>query len=535
MGEGGPVAWHISDARGGSVGRRGDDGEAVRSGFSGPARACWGSWWREIAWDGLPAGEYRLHVEGEAEPAPFTVASDLLWETSWRVVALDQLTRRAMMAGNTWGWQDCGFPLREANSHAACVIGLTDVLEFRRAGLSPDEIAQLEAHIETGCLYLAKIQDVARARHGEAAAGALVHGLETHEEHLLADDAAKAIVAWARAARLATGLDAARREDWARRAAEAWRWMERAGPPEPESFDPAPHGAAADFRPAPDWATYQLVLQAWAALELVELGREELADRVADLLARVAERQIIEPTEAGVHGHFRLFSCGGLTNKAWSHHLPKHRLGYDLGATFPDYLLPFLRALRRWPTHAQAPIWEGVLRRFAYGYFLPASRANPFGILPLGDFGAEGLLWFAGSWHGANSLYALSAALALEFARHFDDAAFVAVAEGNLQWIAGLNCGLTRRSLEFSLVFSTDVPPGRAVPVSMIFGVGRRWAGSYLNLRGSICNGFGAGQPFLFDVPPRREFDGPTAFTDEDWITHAGAWLSGVARLAKKP
>jgi len=29
-----------------------------------------------------------------------------------------------------------------------------------------------------------------------------------------------------------------------------------------------------------------------------------------------------------------------------------------------------------------------------------------------------------------------------------------------------------------------------------------------------------------------RANDGPCTFTDEDWITHAGAWLSAVARLS---
>jgi hypothetical protein len=265
----------------------------------------------------------------------------------------------------------------------------------------------------------------------------------------------------------------------------------------------------------------------------VAAGHDDLMADFEELLRTLMERQITRPTAAGVHGHFRLFSTGDLTNKAWTHHLPKQALGYDLGATFPDYVLPFIRAVQRWPDHADASRWLETVRRHAYGYYLPAARANVFGLLPLGDFGAEGLLWFAGSWHGANALYGFGAALGCEFAALFDDPEFERVAYDNLQWIAGRNCGLTAESLKTSVIYSCDVPPGLALPVSMIHGVGRRWAGGFAAFRGGICNGFSAGDAFIFDVPATRQNDAPSGFTDEDWITHAGAWLSGLARLGR--
>jgi hypothetical protein len=67
----------------------------------------------------------------------------------------------------------------------------------------------------------------------------------------------------------------------------------------------------------------------------------------------------------------------------------------------------------------------------------------------------------------------------------------------------------------------------------MIHGVGRRWAGGFAAFRGAICNGFSAGEAFIFDVAATRENDAPSAFTDEDWITHSGAWLSALARAAR--
>ena len=67
----------------------------------------------------------------------------------------------------------------------------------------------------------------------------------------------------------------------------------------------------------------------------------------------------------------------------------------------------------------------------------------------------------------------------------------------------------------------------------MINGIGARCAGSWFNLRGAIGNGFSVGEQFRFDVRPSAETDGPHSFTDEDWIAHAGAWLSAMAYLQK--
>jgi hypothetical protein len=129
-----------------------------------------------------------------------------------------------------------------------------------------------------------------------------------------------------------------------------------------------------------------------------------------------------------------------------------------------------------------------------------------------------------------NGAYALAAALAQEFETLFGDPEFRSITTGNLQWIAGLNAGITAEGIRASHMYSADLPEGIALPVSMIHGIGHRTAGSYLNVRGSICNGFSTGEQFIYDVEPSLESDGPHTFTDEDWITHAGAWLGTLAR-----
>jgi hypothetical protein len=78
-----------------------------------------------------------------------------------------------------------------------------------------------------------------------------------------------------------------------------------------------------------------------------------------------------------------------------------------------------------------------------------------------------------------------------------------------------------------------DISEGVALPVSLMCGVGARWAGTWLNTRGVICNGFATGKQFKFDVPPRKSEDGPFSFTDEEWITHCAGWISGLSRLRR--
>ena len=274
------------------------------------------------------------------------------------------------------------------------------------------------------------------------------------------------------------------------------------------------------------------------AVELGRSGAEGYAADAVSLAEEVGARQIPESApECGLHGHFRTYGDCSFSEKAWVHHLDGGVLGCDAGGHFSPDLTPFLRMLEVWPKQPCASQWQRVLRNFGYGYLLPACRANPFGIAPLGCFGDEGLIHFAGLWHGMNAVYALTAALALDLERHFGDPAFGELATGNLQWIAGLNAGVTRASLRGAHMFSMDVPEELALPASMICGIGRRWAGTWLNVRGAICNGFSTGDQFKFDVPPRREYDGPHSFTDEDWVTHAGGWLSALARVnaSRKP
>jgi len=188
-------------------------------------------------------------------------------------------------------------------------------------------------------------------------------------------------------------------------------------------------------------------------------------------------------------------------------------------------VLPLLELADRRPDHPDAPRWEEAVRRFAYGYFLPACKRNPFGILPAGYWTGEGLLCFSGWYHAHNNLYGFAASLALEFERRFDEPRFREIATANLQWVAGLNAGLLEEAEEGERCFR---------PVSMIAGIGARSSGSWTGIPGTICNGFSASPQFQMRTP-QLETDRPAFFDDEGYVAHSLPYLAALARLASYP
>jgi hypothetical protein len=496
----------------------------------------WGALWRSHWWVADFSGvdregiyEALLTSEGRVvlRDGPVRIAPDLLYARTWRPVALEQLQRRVIFATDRKGWADCGATLREANSHAVMVIGLCDLLERAPDTLPAADCDELVAQVRRGGDYLAECQDLAQAEHlGD---GAVAHEY-THQHRVIPGDVAKCAVAWARAAQVLKEGHARAAEQYAQRAQRALHWLGTCPLPVPDNFHPWAHGAPENTTPPAEFMTRDLVTTAWAHWELHKTGRGGSLERAAALTDRIIGRQRTEEhAEDGLYGQFRSFDSLPFTEKAWEH----HGVGHDCGATFPHYLIYLIEMYRAMPDHPRAQAWRECLERFAFGYFIPACSRNPFLLLPQGVFGEQGLLQFGGLWHGSHGAYAHAAALAVELGALFGGSEFAAIATGNVQWIAGLNAGVTRESLAASHVWSDDIPEGVAEARSMILGIGNRWAGSWRTIRGSICNGFDPDQQFRFDVPPTRDNDGPFMFTDEDWIVHAGAWLSAISRLSR--
>ena len=144
---------------------------------------------------------------------------------------------------------------------------------------------------------------------------------------------------------------------------------------------------------------------------------------------------------------------------------------------------------------------------------------------------------FCGPWHGINTTFGFGAQLAAALEGYASDEnreTMRQIVVGNLQWLCGLNAGITRKSFEGCLVWKEEVPEGEAVPYSQIHGVGRRWVGNWTGIVGTIPNGFNVNPQFRFEVPASREADEPLLYTDEDWIPHAAGFIAGLVALRGK-
>ncbi len=505
--------------------------------LSGPVTKwgqMWGSHWWLVDFSELSQeGRYQLTVHTSTvqplQSTVFEVAPNVLWNKTWWHTSIDQAERRQKLARNRVGWYDAGAEWQEADSHAAFLVGLMDILEFAPDTLSELDRERLESQIVNGCDYLALLQDLAaQLPQGQ---GAVVHQVWKFDQLILPGDVSKAAMSWARAAQVLSDQHLSKREDYVSRARAALAWLKTAQPLGDYGVSRSIHGIAPGTPIPNEWMTRDLMMELWAEVEMVRAGEDSRLEQCAELARQVLKRQISKSNPHGtLYGHFRTYESLDVAEKAWSHSACEGVLGADMGGHFPHYILPLLLLGDIAPDHPDAALWRKAAEEFAFGYLLPASEANPFNILPLGYFEGEGLLWFAGLWHGMNAAYALTSALAFEFYRRLQDDRFLAVATGNLQWIAGLNAGVTAESLFASHMFSRDISPGIALPCSMIQGFGTEQAGNWMQIRGSICNGFSVGDQFRFDVDPTQANDGPHAFTDEDWISHGGAWLSALSR-----
>lgn len=496
------------------------------------------SWWLIDFSELQNEGTYSCKVfDGSNEilkTGSFEVKNDLLWNKTWKTVSLDQLEGRIKLRNKNLnshgpeyakggGWQDCGSYLREVNSHATMIVGLLDLLENAGEKLTKKNIEDISNQIIIGTDYIAFCQDQGKALgKGE---GAIIHEQPKHST-VITGDVAKGALVFARTHHLLRNDYPAKSNEYGERAIRSFKWLDENGPVhypggwdfggivQPnDGFDPIPYGAPEGFVRPEEWKTRDLVMMMWTALELFKAGKEEYGEYAVKYARLVMARQVeIEKPEGRFYGHFRAFKSADITEKAWEH----HHMGFDAGATFPHYLIPMIQMTRLMSDHPDAKLWDKTIRRFAYGYFLPACRSNPFSLLPMGYFEGEGLLEFSGLWHGMNGAYGSAAALALELHQFTNDVHFLNIATANLQWIAGLNSGIEK---DFKYVSK-----------SMIYGIGDEYIGSWTKIPGTICNGFESYKQFEFKKATAED-DGPWVFTDEGWITHSGGWLSAISRL----
>lgn len=488
-------------------------GEEAFAGSVAPWGEKWGANWNVLDFSGLEQpGDYQLRVEsGETllagSASPVRVGRDQLWHQSWYAVSLEQLDVRAANAYRPeGGWRDCGSELQEVSSHAIMLEALCDLLESGR--LAEAERARVEAHLATGADYIALCQ---------RPEGGFVHEIR-HNPAISTGNCANAAAVLARVARLLAKSRPDKAAGYAARAERGYRWIAQHGPLRADFASECfaiTHGAPATMQTPPrEWMTRDLLAMLGAALALHRLGRPGYLEQAAAYADWVLTRQIAQSeAEYGLYGHFRTYDSFPFSEKANLHcgawDLPYKN--YNQGAHRPHWLLPLIELCECYPEKARCAAWLDGVRRFAYGYFLPACQSSPFGILPAGVYAGGGLLHFSGWYHGHAKIYGYAAALAEAFYRLWGDAAFRALSTANLQWIAGLN----------------------VAGQSLIVGVGNDAVRDWNALRGTIVNGFDASRQFSI-APVSRESDLPAFLDDEGGIHHCAGYLTGLCAAYKR-
>jgi len=516
--------------------------------------AYWGQLWGEHWWvlevDPLSVGRYRIETRDTRGMNWFQtieVRRRPYWKLSIQHVALGQFERRAMIPTVPGqGWLDCGAHLSEANSHAVALYGMCQLWQNRRADMEPTEQERLLQQIRYGSRYFLFLAEEAQ-KHGMPR-GTYVHE-PVHAHVWLLADSLEIGVALCQALTVLTESDPPPtdlisqlqtnlRENLcflAKNRVDVVEQMLAGLPPSPPDggvqlrvFSRHTHAWDEDTPPPNAWSTRELLL----LLQLLLSADSILGMDSTDEILRVADEIMERWVETDPHRapgtpscYFIPFPGIDQPEVAWCH----HSVGRDTGGVFPHFVMPLWELAERYPNHPQARRWRGRVEQFVDGYLQPAFSASPFGLLPNTWKREQGWLFFAGLWHGMNASYALLAMQAFILARKLDRPWLNEMGRAQLDWIAGLNVGLTQDSQMGCLMTNRDIPNGIAQPVSMIFGEGQDWAGSWRTIRGSICNGFSRGRQFFFDVEPTLAEDRPDGFTDEDWITHGGAWLAALA------
>ncbi len=498
----------------------------------------WRSHWWVAEFVGInKSGEWDVHlvVDGRTiiSDKGLKVSVNLLWDATVELAAADMLERRQHFTKVGAGWQDAGSLWVESPAQSAMIIALCELLERKSEKIELSLKERIEKQIMVGCDYLVMTQSKAKGLGFPD--GSFSHDLLGHEKDVLPNDAVKAVIALTKASRLLSEKNNDKAVVYKTAASKGYSWLISRAKPVGDlglsRFQRAiPEGTPI---PADEWQTRDLVSFCWASVEQWKTGNETAKEEAVTYASQIMSRQIQkEKAESGYYGHFVEYPSMSHSEKSWIHGIVNNTFGADIGGIYPNYLLPLLEMLQLWPDLQEVDRIKASLHSFTYNYLIPACEKNPFFLVPQGIFGSEGPIWFCGTFHGTNAIYGYTAALALELAKFFKDDKLNAIAYGNLQWLAGLNAGITRENLkEGCVIFSTDIPEGAALPASMMCGVGNRWVGTWFQTRGVICNGFTTGKQFVYDVEPKKENDGPFSFTDEDWIPHSAGWLTGLMRL----
>lgn len=498
----------------------------------------WGSHWWVAGFENImESGEWNIEVKNGSEvlisDSGLKVKKEILWNNTIEWSSVDMLERRKHFTKVGAGWQDAGSLWVESPAQSAMIIALTELLENSENRFDKLFIDRIYQQIIIGSDYLVMLQR--KAHELGFPEGSMSHDLHGHEKDILPNDAMKAVVALARASRFLDESFQEKKKLYNETAELTFNWLRKTAKPLGNlGLSRFQRGLAETvIIPNDEWQTRDLVTMCWASIELWKNKNESAKETAITLANEIVSRQIPkEKAESSFFGHFVEYPSLNHSEKSWIHGIVNNQFGADIGGIYPNYLMPLIEMLKLWPDHPDSPKWKDCLKSFTYNYLIPACEKNPFYLVPQGIFGEEGPIWFCGTFHGTNAIYGYTAALAIELNKIFNEPKLKDIAYGNLQWLVGLNAGITRENLtQGCVIFSADIPEGLALPASMMCGVGKRWAGTWFQTRGVICNGFSTGKQFVYDTEPKKVNDGANSLTDEDWIPHSAAWLTGLMRV----
>ena len=481
--------------------------------FSGEVR-YWGEKWNhkwavvDFPKFDIP-GDYLLRVmsnESEVKEAKnhIHIGNSLLWHETWYPVSVGQLDVRAAYSYKLeGGWKDCGSDLQELSSHIIMLTALCDLLETNM--LTNTDRKSIYKHIIRGAEYLLVCQ---------TDEGAFVHEIRQNMS-ISTGNCANASMCLARIGRLIKSYSPSKSIIYINKAILGYNWIRKNRPivvPFSDANYTITHGAPVEMQTPPnEYMTRDLLALLSAAIELYINGKREYENDLYLIARQICSRQISkEDAEYGFYGQFRTYQSFEFSEKADLHcgawNTPFKN--YNQGSHFPHRIIPILKLMRLKPSNQDYSLWFETVKNFAYGYFLPACESSPFGIIPAGIFQGQGLCFFSGWYHGHTKIYGYAAELAELFFSLFHDMRFRVIADGNIQWIAGLN----------------------SEGISLIAGIGDNHAVDWNELKGTIINGFDASKQFSIE-PVLYSTDLPTYLDDEGGIHHCAGYLSGLCAI----
>lgn len=452
---------------------------------------------------------------------PIDIGDNILWNRTWHCVSLEQLdARRDSSYQPEGGWRDCGSPLQEASSHLIMIDSLCDLYE---CSLTPDSYYEkIYKHLIRGCDYVCKCQDKAvELGFGE---GAVVHEIRENLA-VSSGNCARVAVVFSRVSQILKDAYPEEAAMYLDRAIKAFQFISNHGPivyMDDTGALQETHGAPKGFTTAPEeFMTRDLLSLCEAAMNFGDLGMVEYYPMAHDYAAHIYSRQVAkDQAEDGLYGHFYTFDSYEFTEKANLHcgawNFPYKN--YNQGAHMPFWILPLIRLANREKGTELGNQYDEMIRNFAYNFLLPATKANPFGIIPAGYYIDKGLLFFSGWYHGHNKIYGFAAKLGMSLYEYLGDEEFKHMATDNIQWIAGLNPGVEEN--------------GSIVSKSFIGGIGSIYHEDWNRLRGTIINGFDANNQFSIH-PVVKELDLPSHMDDEGGIHHCSGFVSGISSIHK--